>query len=292
MPEVIDFRVRLPAELRPPADSPDDYWSRYDQVLGVSATRDKSFGQLTAEMTEHSVSAAVVHAEYEHGEHADALNEAVAQIVAEHPGRFWGYGTISMANLKIPQALRQVERVASLGLRGLNLQPSFFGLAIDDRRLYPVYAKAHELGLHVAVHTGVNYTVTFPIRNDHPLQLDQVACDFPGLVLIACHAGWPWVPEMVAVMRKHPSVYAEFGGLAPRYVCEQNTGWEVMFRFMNSLLARQVLYGTDWPVFPMGRALAEWRASRLRPEVLEALLGGNARALLAGEGGAAPGDGG
>jgi len=137
-----------------------------------------------------------------------------------------------------------------------------------------------ELGLQVALHTGINYTVTFPIRNDQPIQVDQVACDFPDLVLVACHAGWPWVPEMVAVLRKHPNVYAEFGGLAPRYVCEANTGWEVMFRFMNSLPGRQVLHGTDWPVFPMDRALAEWRAGGLRPHVLEALTGGNAQRLL------------
>ena len=109
----------------------------------------------------------------------------------------------------------------------------------------------------MAVHTGINYTVSFPIRNDQPVQVDQVACDFPDLVIIACHAGWPWVPEMVAVMRKHPHVYAEFGGLAPRYVCEAGTGWEVMFRFMNSLLGEQVLHGTDWPVFPMS---APWRS--------------------------------
>ncbi|MGH3222262.1 MAG: amidohydrolase family protein, partial [Streptosporangiaceae bacterium] len=180
----------------------------------------------------------------------------------------------------IPRALAQVQRVANLGLRGLSLQPSFLGIAIDERALYPVYAKATELGLHVALHTGINYTVTFPIRNDQPLQLDQVACDFPDLVLIACHAGWPWVPEMVAVLRKHPNVYAEFGGLAPRYVCEGGTGWSVMFRFMNTLLAGQVLYGTDWPTFPMSRALAEWRASGLREHVLAGLLSGNARRLL------------
>ena len=107
-----------------------------------------------------------------------------------------------------------------------------------------------------------------------------MACDFPGLVLIACHAGWPWVAEMVAVMRKHPNVYAEFGGLAPRYVCEDKTGWEVMFRFMNSVLASQVMHGTDWPVFPMDRALSEWRAGGLRPHVLDGLLGGNAARLL------------
>ena len=133
-----------------------------------------------------------------------------------------------MEPVKIARALAQVRerrrtRPARAGHPAVVLRH-----AIDDRVLYPVYAKADELGLQVAVHTGINYTVSYPIRNDQPLQVDQVACDFPGLVLIACHAGWPWVTEMVAVLRKHPNVYAEFGGLAPRYVCEPNTGWEVM----------------------------------------------------------------
>jgi predicted TIM-barrel fold metal-dependent hydrolase len=280
MSEVIDFRVRLPLELRPSDDLPDDYLLQYDNVLDLSSNRNRTLDQLIDDMARNDVSHAVMHAEHEFGDVADQLNDAVAKVVADHPDLFSGYGTITHANLKLPRALAQVRRVAELGLRGLALQPSFFGIPIDDRLLYPVYAKAEELGLHVALHTGINYTVTFPIRNDQPLQLDQVACDFPGLVLVACHAGWPWVPEMVAVMRKHPNVYAEFGGLAPRYVCERNTGWEVMFRFMNSLLRDQVLYGTDWPVIQMNRALSEWRSGGLRDEVLELLLGGNAARLL------------
>lgn len=280
MSEVIDFRVRLPLELRPSDDLPDDYLLQYDNVLDLSSNRNRTLEQLIDDMARNDVSHAVMHAEHEFGDVADQLNDAVAKVVADHPDLFSGYGTITHSNLKLPRALAQVRRVAELGLRGLALQPSFFGIPIDDRLLYPVYAKAEELGLQVALHTGINYTVTFPIRNDQPLQLDQVACDFPDLILVACHAGWPWIPEMVAVMRKHPNVYAEFGGLAPRYVCEHNTGWEVMFRFMNSVLRGQVLYGTDWPVIQMNRALSEWRAGGLRDEVLELLLGGNAARLL------------
>jgi predicted TIM-barrel fold metal-dependent hydrolase len=178
------------------------------------------------------------------------------------------------------EELDEVARAAELGLRGINIQPSFFSMPIDHAQLYPVYAKASEHGLGVGVHTGVNYTSHLPIKHDHPLQLDQVACDFPELTLIACHAGWPWAAEMVAVARKHPNVYLEFGGLAPKYVGSAGTGWEVVFRFMNSLLSKQVLFGTDWPVFPMPRALEEWRTLGLKPAVLEALLGGNADRLL------------
>ena len=168
MSHVIDFRVRLPLELRPAEDLPADYLDQYDKVLDLSANRHRTVADLLADMEASGTTHAVVHAEYEYGDDADALNEAVGKLVSEHPDKFSGYGTISMSPVKIPRALAQVRRVAELGLTGLSLQPSFFGMAIDDRVLYPVYAKADELGLQVALHTGINYTVSFPIRNDQP----------------------------------------------------------------------------------------------------------------------------
>ena len=278
--KILDFRVRLPNHLRPQQSLPREYVVQYDAVLSLEERRDLSLAQLVQEMDHVGVYHAVVHAEYEYGDPADELNEVVARLVAEQPTRFSGYGTVSLQPLNVMRSVHQVAAVARLGLRGINIQPSFFGIPIDHPQLYPIYAKACELGLGVGVHTGVNYTTHQPIKNDHPLQVDQVACDFPDLTIIACHAGWPWTAEMVAVARKHPNVYLEFGGLAPKYVGSVGTGWEPVFRFMNSLLSKQVLYGTDWPVFPMERAVAEWGELGLKASVLEALLGGNARRLL------------
>jgi uncharacterized protein len=277
---IVDFRVRLPSELRPVVSMPAEYVDQYDAVLGIEKRRDLTVDDLVAEMDGAGVSHAVVHAEYEYGDPADQLNEAVAALVARMPDRFSGYGTVSLAPLRVMRAVAQVARCAELGLRGINIQPSFFGMPIDHAQLYPIYAKASELGLGVGIHTGVNYTSHLPIKHDHPLQLDQLACDFPELLLVACHAGWPWGAELVAVARKHPNVYLEFGGLAPKYVGAPGAGWEVVFRFMNSLLSNQVLFGTDWPVFPMPRAIAEWRELALKPAVLDALLGANASRLL------------
>lgn len=278
---VIDFRARLPHDLRSEEEElPFEYRHQYDRVLGLTQKNQRTLADLRAEMAQAGVDHAVVHAEYETGDPADALNESLAKLVAADPGRLSGFGTISMEPFRIRRALNQLQHIKDLGLVGVGCQPSFVGMAIDDRRLYPIYARAAELGLPVAVHTGINYTTHQPIRNDHPLQVDQVACDFPDVTIIACHAGWPWATEMVAVMRKHPSVLAEFGGLAPKYVLADNTGWEVMHRFMNSVLSEQVLFGTDWPVYRMDHALTEWRAGDLKPHVLELLLGGNAARLL------------
>lgn len=280
MTRVIDFRVRLPNSLRPRIESPKELREQYDNVLDISAKIDQTLEDLIAQMEATGVEHAVMHAEYEHGDIADALNESLAGVVTDHPDRFTGIGTITTAPMHIMRAVKQVQQCKDYGFIGVCMESSFYRLGINDKALYPIYAKAAELNLMVAVHTGVNYGVTHPIRNDHPLQLDDVCCDFPELTMIACHAGWPWATEMVAVARKHPNVYLEFGGLAPRYVGEAGTGWEVVRRFMNNLLKGQVLFGTDWPVIAQERALDEWRAMGLKDDVLDGLLGGNAQRLI------------
>lgn len=278
---IIDARVRLPAALRPDPSPPADIAEGYAGVLDVFGGEPETLDDLRAVLDEAGVDRAVVHAEYEGGDVADALNDAVAELVAAEPDRFKGVGTVSQDHpIDIMRTVGQVARCAELGFAGVSLQPAFFHGTITDKHLYPVYAKAAELDLMVFVHTGINYGRTHPIEGERPAMLDEIACAFPDLTLIAAHAGWPWVPELVAVMRKHPTVLAEFGGLAPKYVGAPASGWEVMHRFMNSLLSEQVLFGTDWPAFAPGRALEEWRALDLKPAVLDRLLGGNAARLF------------
>ncbi|ADB50656.1 amidohydrolase family protein [Conexibacter woesei] len=285
---VIDARVRLPSPLRVALRDAGEVYDDYDAVLDIGAAWTKSVGELRAEMDAAGVDHAIVHAEYEQGDVADAFNDELGRLVAQEPARFSGFGTVSLDRLDIMRAVRQVERVGALGLRGVNLQPSFFGLALDDRRMYPIYAKATELGLAIALHTGVNYSRSHPIEAERPVRLDQIACDFREATLIACHGAWPWVPEIVAVARRHPNVLIDFGGLAPKYVGMPGSGWELLRHFMDRGLRDQVLFATDWPVFPQQRALEEWRDLDLREETLAALLAGNARRLLAGTRDAVP----
>jgi uncharacterized protein len=280
---IVDARVRLPQDRREHAgyQAPPEQTEQYDRVLDLSAKLNGgTLAGLLAAMDATGTDRAVMHAETEGGERADALNAALVQVVAEHPDRFAGVGTVDLAGLRPRTAARQVADAAACGLRGISVQPAFFGLDVDDRRLYPVYSRAEELGLVVAVHTGVNYSRLHPIRHERPELLDQVACDFPDLVLIAAHGGWPWAAEFAAVARRHPTVYLEFGGLAPKYVARPGTGWDPIFGMIPHVLRDQVLHGTDWPVMTPERSLAEWRASGLPQPALDALLGGNAARLF------------
>ncbi|MER6178803.1 amidohydrolase family protein [Streptosporangium sp. NPDC001681] len=280
---IIDARVRLPQHLRETAtyNAPFRQTEQYDRVLGLTGKMNEgTLPDLLAAMDAEGIDRAVMHAESEGGESAEALNEALVKVVAEHPGRFSGIGTVDLYPPRPTRAARQVAAAAAQGLLGVAVQPAFFGLDIDDRALYPMYSRAEELGLVVAVHTGITYSRMHPIRHERPELLDQVACDFPDLRLIACHAGWPWATEFCAVARRHPTVYLEFGGLAPKYVSRPGTGWDTMFGMMSTVLRDQVLYGSDWPVMEPSRALAEWRESGLPEPALEALFAGNAARLF------------
>lgn len=280
---VVDARVRLPVDRRKPLDGPPPALrrQRYDQLLNMSEkVAAGTTPALLAALREQGVNRAVVHAEYEGAEDAAALTEATAVLVGEHPELFAGFGTLTMPPPTAGSAAREVQACADAGLIGVNIQPAFAGMDIHDRRLYSGYARAEELGLIVALHTGVSYSRVYPIAHERAEFLDQVACDFPDLRLIACHGGWPWVTEYCAVARRHPTVYLELGGLSPKYVMRPGTGWDVLAGYLNNLLADRVLFGTDWPIFDHGRALREWRAAGVREEALHRLLGGNAAELF------------
>jgi predicted TIM-barrel fold metal-dependent hydrolase len=280
---VIDARVRLPQDQRPEREylAPPRQTEQYDRVLDLTAKLNGGrLADLLEVMDDNDIAHAVMHAETEGGESAVALNAALGQVLAAYPDRFVGVGTVDLAPARPTRAARQVAAAHADGLRGISVQPAFLGLDIDARELYPTYARAEELGLVVAIHTGITYSRMHPLRHERPELFDQVACDFPDLRLIASHAGWPWATEFAAVARRHPTVYLEFGGLAPKYVARAGTGWDAVFGLMPNALREQVLYGSDWPVIAPQRALAEWRASGLPEPALEALLSGNAARLF------------
>lgn len=268
--KAIDVRVRLPEEFRnTKEESIKQFYGRYDEVLKVLSKKNKTLDDLMKEMKEAKVEFAVIHAEYEFGDMADDLNKAVSEIVKTYPDQFAGFGTVTLTDLSPMKLIKQAEEIASNGLIGINLQPVFFNVDPLDRRLYPLYAAACQYGLIVSFHTGIHYSTNHSIIKNSPLFIDQICCDFPDLKVIACHGGWPWVHEMVAVARRHENVFVEFGGIAPKYIGRANSGWDLLYDYMNHLLSDQIIFGTDWPVISPVRALEEWQALHLKPETFE-----------------------
>jgi predicted TIM-barrel fold metal-dependent hydrolase len=208
-------------------------------------------------------------------------NEAVAAIAARHPDRFLPFAGIDI--MRGSDSVRDLEHwVRERGFRGLSLRPFMIGLPADDRRYYPFYEKCVELGIPLSIHASANWTTCRPSDLGHPRHFDVVACDFPELVLILSHAGYPWVLEACLLAWKHPNLYLELAAHRPRYFSAPGAGWEPLLRFGQTTIQDKVLYGTG--AFLLGRRpselLAELRELPVRSEVMEKWLWRNAATLM------------
>ena len=109
----------------------------------------------------------------------------------------------------------------------------------------------------------------------NPIYLDEVACHFPELRLVASHAGWPWVLQMIAVAWRHPNVFLEFSGILPAY-------WdaELLARFETPILRGRVLWATDYPLIEWRRSLDQVAQLPLSAATKRELVHDNAARLL------------
>jgi uncharacterized protein len=280
---ILDFRVKLPTRKsrdEPQPAVPEEYL-HYDEVYdGFLANLEYTAEDWIAEARAHGVGPSVMQAEVEWGDPRE-LNDRLAALVAEHPDQIaWGFGCVDPR--RVMEAVREVDRaVLELGLRGIVFEPGFLEISPTDRRCYPIYARCAQLGVPVGLHTGINFSSHGPLEHERPVLIDRIACDFPELILICHHGGWPWPHEAAAVAWKHKNVYLEFGAIAPRYMAPgSGGGWGDIAHLMDTVLRDQVLFGTDWPMLRYERALDEIDLLGLRPESRAAYLGGNALRLL------------
>jgi uncharacterized protein len=236
---------------------------------GRSAPKGASFADFVKSMDEAGVVTGVV---------GRVPNRLLAEIVRAHPGRFIGMASISPFDGM--RGVREFEYVVrELGLGGLRIAALFNMVPASDRRFYPLYAKCVELDVPVRIYASMNYANDRPYDLGHPRHIDQVAMDFPELRIIAGLSGWPWIADMVGLLRRHPNLHCDTAAHHPRYFAVKGSGWEQFLQFGNTLLQDKVMVGLSLATvgLPYKDAIAEYEALPLKDQVIEKWLYRNAR---------------
>jgi hypothetical protein len=194
--------------------------------------------------------------------------EEIAAVSAQAPDRI--YGAFGIDPYQIMDGVRGLEAsVRDHGFVAAHVHPYGFALPVNSREWYPFYAKCVELEIPVLIQVG--HSAEFmPSAVGQPILIDDIALDFPELTIVACHMGWPWVEELIALGWKHPNVYIATTAHAPRY-------WDQKFvQFANSRGKDKVVFGSDWPVLTHERCAREIAELGMREESLDKLLRTNA----------------
>lgn len=201
-------------------------------------------------------------------------NDAVAAQVARAPERLLFFASVDPAR---PDCMAELERCHhSLGAVGVKLAPLYQGVHPRDPRCGDIYRYCERHGLPVLVHAGTSFVGGTPLEYSRPAHFDAIAVDFPELRLVLAHLGHPWEGETIAVIRRHPHVFADLSALYYR-------PWQ----FYNSMrllveyrAEAKVFFGSDFPFTTTRASLAGVRGvnailaqSGLPPIPVEAMEG-------------------
>jgi predicted TIM-barrel fold metal-dependent hydrolase len=75
------------------------------------------------------------------------------------------------------------------------------------------------------------------LKYGNPMDIDDVAVDFPEMPIIMAHPSFPWQDEAISICLHKPQVYIDLSGWSPKYfphtnsVCEHALEEESIVRF-------------------------------------------------------------
>ena len=230
-----------------------------------------SVGDTVAVLDEAGISRALTSAWYA-PRNVMISNDEVAAFVEESGGRLIGVGSVDIS--RPMEAMREVRRcIHDLGFKAIRVLPWLWSLPPTDRLFYPVYAACCELGVPFCTQIGHTGPL-MPSEVGRPIYLDQVALDFPDLVIVGGHIGYPWTDEAIAVATKHPNVFIDTSAYtADRYPTQ-------LVEFMRHHGSQKVLFGSNYPMITPAKALAGLGALGLNDAVRQRFLEDNAKRVF------------
>ena len=210
---------------------------------------------------------------------------SVAAAVAKHPTRF---NSVSMVNPLLPNA-------AANSPEGVFLFPAMHSYSLHDERARAVIAKARLVYVHCGVlSVGFRQKLALPsyfdMRYSNPIDLHSVALEFPGVRFVIPHFGAGFFREALMVAGLCPNVYLDTSSSNNWLRCQpvEMALADVFRRTLDWIGPDRILFGSDSSWFPRGwvhqvydcqvQALEDARAS---DDIVQAILGGNLRALIA-----------
>lgn len=184
-------------------------------------------------------------------------NGEMAKIVESHADRFMYQPNLSPIRHKgVENSIKELEYwVKEKAARIFKFYPPE-DTYINDPELWPFYEVAQELEIVLDIHTGFCWVPPGKSKYALPIQLDDVARDFPGLRIVAFHMGYPYCDDLNMVAMGHPNVYLSLSLLVPWALSAPRKFARILGEAMRWVGSDRIVWGTDYAGFGIQMRLA------------------------------------
>ena len=172
-----------------------------------------------------------------------------------------------------PDVLEELDRLYSLGFKGIKLHPEYQNFFAGDDKMKPIYRKISELNLITVFHAGPDYGFRPPY---HCMATELFgALRWLDAPVVAAHwGGVNQAEEVLCTLRGIPQLYLDtafgYGTNIRPYAHE----------IIDVFGADHILFASDTPWHPPAWEMLLLETLSLEDQVMEAILSGNARRLL------------
>lgn len=197
------------------------------------------------------------------------VNDFAASIQKQTPFAI-GFGSVHPL---AEDALDELDRIQSLGLKGVKLHPDYQHFFVDDPRCIPVYEKISRLGLVTVFHTGLDLGADGAFENT-PERMSHILPVFTTPVVAAHLGGGLDADNVLQYLVGQPHVYLDTAH------CYGRMRHPSAIEIVKAHGPSHILYGSDMPWSGPKEEQFFVRSLGLSPEEEAKVLGGNAEKLL------------
>ena len=238
-----------------------------DASGGLTPYTDGTADGLARRMRESGVDLSVVLSIATNAHQQRSVNDFAAEL--DQREEFVAFGSVFP---DAPDALEELERIASLGLRGVKLHPDYQGFDVDDTKMIPLYKKISSLGLITVFHAGVDYGFA-PPYGATPDKMKRALRYFDTPVVAAHFGGVDCYADVLDLLVGE-NVYFDtsFGySMMPKYYA---------LKIIEKHGVDRMLFGTDSPWHTAEMEMRLLSHLSLTDAELDQIYSGNAKRLL------------
>ena len=241
--------------------------SSVDKLDNLTARGDGTVGGLMSDMSGSGVDLSCCLGIANEARHVDSVNRFVAGL--ESDVRF-GFGTVHV-DLPVEENIASLKRH---GIRGVKIHPLYQGFALDDPRLWEILDAFGE-EFAVITHVGAGGTPEAN-RLSNPKMVRDIARQFPGLRLTACHFGGYKLLDDAEEMLAGADIVLE-------------TSWPPSLKTLRPERVRQlirkhgaerIVFGSDWPMTSPAEEIETIQKLGLTDTETKLVLGGTLARVL------------